>query len=251
MPRKKKVDPPPPGAPLWMGTYGDMVTLVLTFFVLLFAFSTVDKQKYVQIVNSLRGAMGGNVGVLNQGTAVDRTSELVGISPPNYDKVLKQLQKVLERDLNREKVEIRGDGKEIVVSFKEKLFFLIGSADILNEALPILNEVGEVIRDQGLVVRIEGHTCDIPIRTARFPSNWELSATRAANVGKYLIENIGVKPENISIGAYSQYRPMVPNTSEENRARNRRVDIVITNASLENTDGNKNSKVNDDGGRNE
>lgn len=251
MPRKKKEDPPPPGAPLWMTTYGDMVTLVLTFFVLMFAFSTVDKQKYVQIVNSLRGAMGGNVGVLNQGTSVELTGQLVSINPPTYDKLLKQLQKILEKEMNREKVEIRGDGKEIVISFKEKLFFLIGSADILNEAFPILNEVGEVIRDQGLVVRIEGHTCDIPIRTTRFPSNWELSAIRAVNVGKYLIETIGVTPENVSIGAYSQYRPMVPNTSEENRARNRRVDIVITNASLEKNDGNKNNKVNGDGGRNE
>jgi len=240
VPRKKKEDPPPPGAPLWMCTYGDMVTLVLTFFILMFAFSTVDKQKYVQIVNSLKGAMGGNVGVLNQGTSVNPTGTMVSVAPPTYNQVMKQLQKILEKEMNREKVEIRGDGKEIIVSFKEKLFFLIGSADILTEALPLLGEVGEVIRDQGLVIRVEGHSCDIPIRTSRFPSNWELSATRAVNVGKYLIETKGVNPANVAIGAYSEYRPMVPNTSKENQARNRRVDIVITNASLE-----KNSVTND------
>jgi chemotaxis protein MotB len=229
VPRKKKVDVPPPGLPLWQATYGDMMTLVLTFFILMFAFSSIDAQKYVQIANSLKGALGGNVGVLNTGTSVTPEGGMTAIAPPNYNQIMQQLASILDKTQTKENVEVRGDGKEIIVSFKEKLFFRIGSADILKEALPVLKDVGDVIRDQRLIIRVEGHTCDIPIRTARFPSNWELSALRAVNVSRYLIESIGIVPERVSVAAYGQYRPMVPNTSPENQARNRRVDIVITN----------------------
>jgi chemotaxis protein MotB len=223
----------PPGSPAWMTTYGDMVTLVLTFFVLMFAFSTVDSQKYQQIVNSLRGAMGGNIGVLQQGTTLDMVGEMTTTGNPSYDRVLKQLQKILEQEVNKDKVELSQNGRNIIVSFKEKLFFKIGSADIRAEALPILNEVGKVIREQKLTMRVEGHSCDIPIRTVKFPSNWELSAIRAVNVSKYLIEKVQVAPQKVSVAGYGQYRPMVPNTSEANRARNRRVDIVLVNAILD------------------
>lgn len=230
-----------------MLTYGDMVTLVLTFFVMLFAFSTIDKQKYVQIVSSLRSALGGGIGVLNGGTAVEISGIRGNLAAASYDQILQQLQRILGKETTRNNVEIRGDGKEITVSFKEKLFFLIGSADILDEALPLLNEVGEVIRDQGLTIRVEGHSCDLPISNAQYPSNWELSAIRAVNVSKYLIERVNVKPENISVAAYGQYRPMVPNTSAANRARNRRVDIIITGDSFKKKT-NNDYKVNDDGG---
>jgi chemotaxis protein MotB len=247
--RRKKPGEQPPGCPAWMVTYGDMVTLVLTFFVLMFAFSTVDTLKYKQIVNSLRGAMGGNIGVLQDGTTLDMISEVTSTGSPSYDKVLKQLQMILDRQDMQDKVELRQNGRNIIVSFKEKLFFLIGSADILKEALPILNEVGVVIREQQLAIRVEGHTCDIPIRTPKFPSNWELSAIRAVNVSKYLIEKAGINPKKVSVAGYGQYRPMVPNTSKESRARNRRVDIVIINAITGDGDDNQKSKGEDNGGR--
>jgi chemotaxis protein MotB len=230
MARQKKPEEPPAGAPAWMVSYGDMVTLVLTFFILMFAFSTVDVKKYQQIVNTMRGAMGGNVGVLEQGTSLDMAGEMTSTSNPSYDKVLKQLQKILDQEALKNEVEIRQNGRDITVSFKEKLFFLIGSADILPEALPILNEVGAVISEQHLEIRVEGHTCDIPIRTSKFPSNWELSAIRAVNVTRYLIEKVGLDAKKVSVAGYGQYRPMVPNTSNESRARNRRVDIVLLNA---------------------
>jgi chemotaxis protein MotB len=247
--RRKKPDERPPGTPAWMVTYGDMVTLVLTFFVLMFAFSTVDTQKYKLIVNSLRGAMGGNIGVLQDGTTLDMISEVTSTGSPSYDKVLKQLQMILDRQDMQDKVELRQNGRNIIVSFKEKLFFRIGSADILKEALAILNEVGAVIREQRLAIRVEGHTCDIPIRTVKFPSNWELSAIRAVNVSKYLIEKAGLNPQKVSVAGYGQYRPMVANTSEEARARNRRVDIVIINAITSDGAKNQKSKGEDNGGR--
>jgi chemotaxis protein MotB len=251
MARGKKPKEPPRGTPAWMVTYGDMMTLVLTFFVLLFAISSVDMQKYKKAVNSLRGALGGNVGVLEQGTALEPTGGVTGAD----NQVLEQLQKILGKSDTKDKVEIRKNGKDIIVSFKEKLFFTIGSADILNEAIPLLTEVGTIIRDQQLAIRVEGHTCDIPIRNSKFPSNWELSAIRAVNVSKYLIEKVRLRPEKVSVAGYGQYRPMVANTSDEARARNRRVDLVILNAitngdhNQQDSNNNSNSKGEDNGGR--
>jgi chemotaxis protein MotB len=221
----------------------------------LFSMSSVDIQKYKKAVNSLRGALGGNIGVLEQGTALTPTNDFTGGDRPESEQILEQLQKVLDKETTKDKVEIRKSGKDIIVSFKEKLFFLIGSADILNDALPLLTEVGTIIRDQKLVIRVEGHTCDIPIRNSKFPSNWELSAIRAVNVGRYLIEQVGLNPQKVSVGGYAQYQPMVPNNSEKNRARNRRVDLVILNANINRDhnqpkiDNNSNSKGENNGGR--
>lgn len=223
--RKKKAESPPPGAPGWMTTYGDMVTLLLTFFILMYAFSTIDSQKYVQISNSLKGALGGNVGVLNQGTSVEPKGSFTSIVAAK--KVFTQLQKVLNKKGLEGKVELSENAKGITISFKERLFFKLGSADILSEGYAILSEVGTILVEQPFPIRIEGHTCDLPIRSYKFPSNWELSAGRAVNVARYLTEKSGLNPVKISISAFSQYQPLVPNISEENRSRNRRVDIVI------------------------
>jgi len=222
---RKSKPPESQGTPAWMTTYGDMVTLLLTFFVLMYAFSVIDSQKYVQIANSLKGALGGNVGVLNEGTSVDETGSFT--TNISSKRVFTQLQKVLNKKGLEGKVELSENGKGITVSFKEKLFFAIGSADILDEAYSVLAKVGEILKMQTFPIRVEGHTCDLPIKSSKFASNWELSAIRAVNVARYLIDGSGVNPAQLSIAAYSQYQPMVPNTSEANRARNRRVDIVI------------------------
>ncbi len=208
-----------------MVTYGDMVTLVLTFFVLLYAFSSIDAKKYIQISNSLRGALGGNVGVLQHGITVDDIGELTTPSPAQL--MFQRLQSILNNKGLEGKVELSQTKEGIVISFKERLFFKIASADILEEAIPILDEVGAILKENTFPIRIEGHSCDLPISNYRFPSNWELSSIRAVNVTKYLIDHIKIPPEQLSVAAYGPYRPLVPNTSEQNREKNRRVDIII------------------------
>lgn len=208
---------------MWMVTYGDMVTLVLTFFVLLYSFSAIDAKKYIQISNSLKGALGGNVGVLNQGITVDDLGEVTNPAQVMFE----QLQKILSKKGLEGKVELSQTREGIVISFKERLFFRIASADILDDAYPVLNEVGSILKENTFPIRIEGHSCDLPIKNQRFPSNWELSSIRAVNVTKYLIDRIQIPPEQLSVAAYGPYRPLVPNTSEENRGKNRRVDIII------------------------
>jgi len=222
---KRKEEEPRAGAPLWMITYGDMVTLVLCFFVALFAFSTIDKQKYVQIAQSLRGALSGNTSVLRGQVSTSDTN--FNRFNPIYNQVYQQLRQIIDNEELRGKAEITITERGITISFKEKLFFKIGSADILPEAYPILDQVGNVLKERAYPLRIEGHTCDLPINSAQFPSNWELSAIRAVRVSKYLINKVGYRPELISIAGYGEYQPLVPNINEENRAKNRRVDIVI------------------------
>lgn len=222
---KKKPEEPRAGAPLWMITYGDMVTLVLCFFIALFAFSTIDKQKYVQIAQSLRGALSGGEGVFRGQVSTSDTN--FNRYNQMFNQMYQELRRIIDNEELRGKAEITITERGITISFKEKLFFKIGSADILPEAFPILEQVGNVLKERAYPLRIEGHTCDLPINSVQFPSNWELSAIRAVRVSKHLINKVGYRPELISIAGYGEYQPLVPNINEENRAKNRRVDIVI------------------------
>jgi chemotaxis protein MotB len=109
----------------------------------------------------------------------------------------------------------------------EELGFASGSADPKPSMLQVLDSLAAILKQLPHDVRIEGHTDDVPINTPLFRSNWHLSVARAVNVAYYLIEQHGLVPEKVSVAGYGEFRPLAPNTSEENRARNRRVDIVI------------------------
>lgn len=220
---KKKPAEPAPGAPLWNVTYGDMVTLVLCFFVALFAFSSIDSQKFQEMQLSLRAAFGGAGGVLTGNPSVFNAQ----IMPQPVQQMYQELKQAIDNSQWKGKAEVTITERGITISFKEKLFFKVGSATIASEAYPVLDSVGKILKARKYPLRIEGHTCNLPIRSAQFPSNWELSAMRAINVTKFLIDRVGFEPEKISMAGYGQYHPLVPNINEENRARNRRVDIVI------------------------
>ncbi len=220
---KKKPEIPPVGAPLWNVTYGDMVTLMLCFFVALFAFSSIDSKKYEELQLSLRTAFGGPGGVLTGNPSVFNAE----IMPSPVEQMYQEIKKAVENTQWKGKAEVTITERGITISFKEKLFFNIGSASIVSEAYPVLESVGKILKARKYPLRIEGHTCDLPIRSAQFPSNWELSAIRAINVTKFLIDRVGFEPERISVAGYGEYHPLVANDSEENRARNRRVDIVV------------------------
>lgn len=224
---QKKEETPPKGAPLWMTTYGDMVTLLLTFFVMLFAFSEIDKAKYDQIAESLRGALKGMPSVLERPAGEISVLEPAPIITPEFEGLYESLNELLDDKEVAGATDIYMDERGLVVSFKEKLFFDIGSAEIKPAARDLLRRVGGVLARGENQIRVEGHTCDLPIRTERFPSNWELSVGRATNVTRFLIDEAGVPPKRLAATGYAEFRPMVPNTSEENRAKNRRVDIVL------------------------
>lgn len=230
MARKKAPEEPPAGAPAWMATYSDMMTLLLCFFVLLFSFATLDVQKFQAIAQSMNGALG----VLDSGTTVDM-EPLVGNfpndSPTEEDEEFKNLYEemneyIKQNNLNAS-ITLRLDERGLLVRFMDNVLFDSGKADLTPKAREIINRVAEIIRQNDKNVRVEGHTDNVPINTFRFPSNWELSTTRAVNVVKYLIEESNIEAKRLSASGYADQHPVDDNNTTEGRRHNRRVDMVI------------------------
>ncbi|KUO76108.1 MAG: hypothetical protein APF77_02140 [Clostridia bacterium BRH_c25] len=230
MARKKSVDQPPAGAPAWMSTYGDMVTLLLCFFVLLFSFATLDVQKFEAIAQS----MSGSLGVLDSGITLSM-EPLVNTFPADspteeveeFRKLYEEMSEYIKENNLENSITLMLDERGLLVRFMDDVLFDSGKADLTPRAREIINKVAEIIRQNDKNVRVEGHTDNVPINTFRFPSNWELSTTRAVNVVKYLIEENGIESKRMSASGYSDQHPVDDNTTQEGRQKNRRVDMVI------------------------
>ncbi|MEW6243661.1 MAG: OmpA family protein [Bacillota bacterium] len=228
----------------WLTTYGDLVTLLLTFFVFLFAFSTIDARKFRETALSLQGALG----VLDGGKSL-RTDPYIdpeegslyqeeGEAEEDLEdrKQLEELREKLEqhiRDKGLEAVVVSAtEERGIILRFSDNVLFDLGSADLKPEARRILSDLADLIREIPNHVRVEGHTDNLPIHTEKFPSNWELSTGRASTVVRYFVEEHGLAPERLSVAGYGEYRPLVDNSTEANRRLNRRVDIVLLRLGL-------------------
>ena len=216
----------------WLTTYSDMVTLLLALFVLLFAFSSIDEGKFSSVINAFQNYLG----VLQQGQSFLETP---GPMPYDYsDMGHRQLVQLFEQmseyieEQGIKGVELEFQERGLIVRFAEQVFFDLGQAVLKPEALEIMASLAKQLRNLPNPLRVEGHTDDWPIRTSTFPSNWELSVHRATNVVRYLIEEEGFDPQMLSVAGYSEYRPIRPNDTAQNRAMNRRVDIVILNIDM-------------------
>ena len=223
---KRKKKPPEEGAPEWMVTYGDLMTLLMTFFVLLFSFSSIQESKFRNAIGSLKGALGvllRNPKVMSQVKSDDR------ILPQKERKLmeaLKAVRKLSEEERFKGQIKLIKTKKGYLISISNPVMFEIGKAVIKPELYSVLDMIAQVIRAKPMEVRVVGHTCDLPIHTSQFPSNWELSATRAVNVVKHL-ESKGIPGAKFSAEERSKYSPIAPNDSEENRSLNRRVEIYL------------------------
>ena len=237
----------------WLLTYSDMVTLCLTFFVLLYSFSTLDAIKWKSVVLSVQGALGpldGGKSVIDgpPGTGSKGAGDASEGRQENdlskmdeylkYQQELKKLEQVqgqlssyLESKGIASSVSIDMEERGLVLRFQDSILFEKGRAELLPGSKDILNEVAGLLNDVDNPIRIEGHTDDLPIKTQRFPSNWELSTARATNVLRFMIER-GLPGKRLSAVGYGEFHPLVPNSSEENRRKNRRVDIVIIREGL-------------------
>lgn len=252
MARKKKVDIPPKGAPLWMVTYGDMITLVLCFFILLFAYSTMDFVKWKMVVSSLQGSIGVMPGgaTLNQaefvqeGSDPDSISENFLVSENIRDQqetqemieVIQQLRQELREEIEQGNILVLLDERGVVVRLQDSLLFDSGRATIKPEARLVLLDIANTIRGMDQYFRVEGHTDNVPTDPRIHPTNWELSADRATNVLRFLIESGGMDPFRMSLIGYGEFRPIAENTTPESRQRNRRVDILVLRSDFSNTE---------------
>jgi len=230
--KQKCPDCPPPGLPGWLATFGDLMSLLLTFFILLLSFSSVQESKFKEAVGSLQGALG----VLESNQTIPIHKELLMALPSfqddsdfqeEVDQLAQQLQQaMLEMGID-EDVVIENMGEAVRIRISNPLFFDLGKADLKPLAKNILNKIIMIIKGKVYDIKIEGHTDDLPIKTAQFPSNWELSAIRAINVLKYFQEAGKINPNELSAVGHGEYSPLVPNVSLKNRQQNRRVEIYI------------------------
>lgn len=226
------------GAPEWMTTYGDMVTLLMAFFVMLFAFSNIDAQKFEQVMQSFQGS----AGILSGGVTVNQSDLIFEALPEsNVSQNMQQAEENLDnlKDIIQEYIELKEleseisvefDTRGLIIRFKDNALFDSGSANLKDSSVEILTFIGELLKNDEFIersVRVEGHTDNIPISTARFPSNWELSTARSTNVIKFFINESKIPPNRLSASGYAEYYPIAENTTPEGRAKNRRVDIVI------------------------
>jgi chemotaxis protein MotB len=193
----------------WIFTYGDLVTLLLVFFIMLFSFCKTDVEKFKSVAESFKPTPPGSPFFLS-----------------GHEGVLQALAQRLETSEIAEEVFITVDRRGVVVSFKDTALFPSGSAELTDKARKSLNTFVSYVFGLPNDVIIEGHTDDQPVAGGRYPSNWELSAARASSVARFF-ESEGVKGTRMQVIGYGSYRPRFRNDTPEKRALNRRIDVVI------------------------
>jgi chemotaxis protein MotB len=216
----------------WLLSYADLVTLLLALFTTLYAASSVDANKLAPLQTSLREAF--------DAPPIMETKNPTGaIVPPvtvvagqtAQDDLQLRLEKELSEALRLQRVDIHRDARGLVVSLPQEAAFAIGSTDVTPEARDLISRVAAAVAPTLHAIRIEGHTDNVPIRTARYASNWELSTARASAVVAFLVGTAEFDPARLSAAGYGEFHPRVSNDTAENRARNRRIDIVILGSS--------------------
>ncbi len=220
--------PGKPSTPAWMVTYGDMMTLLLVFFVLIVAFSTIEIEKFKAAMGSFRGALMPWKPALAGPTIVTKIP--VSVSEYSQFEAATEMQALVEEADLAEMIEVHDVAGGIRIIFSDPVLFDEGKDDLKPLALPILRKVVELaLKTEAEEIMIEGHTDDTPINTERFPSNWELSAGRALKVLRFF-QSEKYPPEKLVAVGYGEYRPLVkmPKTaSVKEKAVNRRVEILL------------------------
>jgi chemotaxis protein MotB len=223
----------------WLLTYADMITLLMAFFIMMYSMSVLNLQKFREVAFSIRSGFGGAMegGAYRRVPQGDPTiREPIRSEAPRgrLPEVAGELEKYVRKHGLQHQVHTRVEERGLVVSLvSDEVLFPIGSADLRPQVHALLDKIGGLLAQVPNAVTVEGHTCSLPIHTARFPSNWELSTQRATAVVRYLISRRKIPPDRLSAAGYADSKPLLPNTSEANRKRNRRVDIVILRTSEE------------------
>ena len=236
----------------WLLTYADMITLLVAFFIMLYSMSVMNQAKFQQLAISIRSgfgasAMNGVPTVFNRGGGQDSTPALLTSSragqpatddflkevkvqqdSDGLDKAYQAVKAYIQKNHLQNRMQVARNERGVVVTvMTDKMLFARGQADLRPEELGLLNMVAAVTGTCPLnPIRVEGHTDSLPIHTERFPSNWELSTTRATTVLRYF-ETRGVAPKRLEASGYADQRPLAANDTEAHRAINRRVEIVL------------------------
>lgn len=219
----------------WLLTYSDLITLLMIFFVVMYALSNIDADKYKKITASLSVAFGNGKSIIgnDDSVSIDENAAKIDTQPVEENKleeVKKEVDSYLKQNGMSSTVSTNIDDRGLVVSINDTVFFDSGSADIKPDSEKKLVDIAKILNQVGNYIRVEGHTDNIPISNSRYHSNWQLSVDRAANVTELLIADAGIPPEKMSAVGYGEFRPVADNSTEAGRSKNRRVDIIIVNS---------------------
>lgn len=231
-----------PGAPAWMVTFADLMALMMTFFVLLYSFSSIDETKYREIARSMASGFGGVLRTTHTppSSSIGPTSVIPSpmrrasrgksskkASGGGNQELSKKLQESLASEIAEGIIAVETSGNNVVIRFPDEIAFPSGSDEISDAIMPILQRVTTALQDSPGMIMVSGHTDDRPISSAKFDSNWSLSTDRAVTVIQRLEELGTIDSSRISAVGYGDTRPLAPNDSPENRAKNRRVEIAV------------------------
>jgi len=256
--RRRKRHAEPANHERWLVSYADFITLLFAFFVVLFSTSQVDEQKVGKLALAIQVAFQ-ELGIfpvsstqiplafddpmpfaqvqlvenIGRTTTLGRLSSLTGgaLSGAPFDvapnDLRSELEEALAQEIQSKVVKLKARREGLVVSLREIGFFNSGSATVKRESEPAVARIAAVLAPRANQLRIEGHTDNVPIRTVRFASNWELSTARATEMVKLFVTRYGFTPERLSAAGYAEFHPVAGNNTAEGRGLNRRVDIVV------------------------
>jgi chemotaxis protein MotB len=227
------------GAPEWMVTFGDLMSLLLCFFVLLLSFSELDRQKYRVMTGSMAEAFGvqkkRKVMEMPMGTKIiakDFDQETVALSL--REKLIREIQHEINTRLfgMKDLIQFRVEGETVTIQLMGETTFDSGSADIRRQMVPVLKKIGGLLQSTTGEIIITGHTDNVPIRGGAYPSNLVLSMARAASVAEFILRETNVSPQRIATMGYGEYRPIESNETPDGRRKNRRVEIKLSSGAF-------------------
>jgi chemotaxis protein MotB len=240
------------GAPGWMATFADLVTLLMCFFVLLFAMSSTQQESFKELVQSLKSALGvqqvpeagTREGLLmpvpeapekaSEERKTDAVDEVGAMVQKEVDEIVSNVRELIMFNQLGGMVKVEGDELGATITISDVVLFPPGEAVMNREGLNIMKKIATVLAQFNYHIKIAGHTDNTPIHTEKYPSNWELSANRACEVVRFLA-NTGIDPAQMSAEGYAEFKPIAQNTTPESRAQNRRVEIVYERRQIEET----------------
>ncbi|MGE0642085.1 MAG: flagellar motor protein MotB [Nitrospira sp.] len=219
----------------WLVSYADFITLLFAFFVVMYSISSVNVGKYRTVSESIKAALNPVVSPPSSPSPISISTNKAALTAPDAPgskevvvrklrNLVKSIKAAPQMSAVRITEKINGD---IVITIPDQLLFNSGEAAVRTEALPFLEGLGSAIVELNRHTKVEGHTDNVPIRTAQFPSNWELSAARAVMVVRVLSELYRVPGDHLAAVGHADTRPVTGNLDPEQRAKNRRVEVVI------------------------
>ncbi len=220
----------------WLLTYADMITLMLALFIILFSMSNISRVKVQQFAKQVSAGFD-NTWSVNQPPNGGANGEQSFDASSSIPAIQRELEKFVKQNHLERQVQVHMDHRGLVVTLlSDKSYYDSGSAELRPQTQKTLDGIYSFLKKNSNLIRIEGFTDNVPIHTATYPTNWELSTARAVNVTRYLIEHDGLSPTRVSAAGYGEFKPRNTNSTEADRQQNRRVDIVLLNATISNAE---------------